>query len=1290
MQNALDVSLKNLKWFRIRKKRMTATLLLLSLVVTLNVFWFLRQPGLTLAGDASCGIVEHTHDETCGTRVCICTIPEGPHSHEDACYTTNWIEAQETLQLVCDITEDPHIHSDSCYATVTKESKENRLICDDQDEGHLHDEACYEIVVTDTWEETELICNLVSEPHRHVESCYAMTRIEAHEEQVLSCGLLEEGHIHSDACYEWNISCEREEHVHSIDCYSDDTADVETILDWQEMFADYPYTGNLREDLVGIAKTQVGYSESTLNFEVGSDGIRRGYTRYGAWYGTPYRDWSAMFVSFCLHYAGADPEETPGNTGASAMATLWERLDKYVPAGDYLPLGGDLVFFSNNTVGIVSEVQNATFRVIRGDMDDAVSADLLTLTDESIVGWGSTVGTTDNAEEPSEPTEAPLIETTEEEKPPPAAPEITQQDLLDISEGPAFFIFASGQIPAEMQRYSLRNSRAITDLLPYLEANGGNYFFTLLDFNNVELPKDENGNYIATAGTGYKLTLTFTSPEGFLPGTYQYQIPNGLMVDGGEGTFILKDGTEVGSWVVTDTGLITLVFNEHMNSRTDITISATLGIHFPEQEEPIDFDGLISVKVEKPPPQSYPTILNKWGSQSTTDPTKIKWQLNITGQADSQIIGNIITDQVYHGEWSKPHHYTASDIAGGLTIGASDPDGGWHNWRVSADDPHLIWDETGWSYKMPQTVFCDYCGEIELGNDGWIYYIEYTSTPDRLSAPGTYGYENIARIDGQEKWGWVNFTHGEADAEINKNGTFVSDGSGGRFLWEVQVVIPGRGEGEKAKYSWFFMDEMKLLDENGVSIGPVYNDIGLSRVTATYNGTTIDVPRLQDATDADMFAWENAWTSDDGHTRTINILSRCQCTHDSCFWDYSNNSCGEYWYQDDAGNWLSTQEFCQCWTETQTVVFNFIYETNDTELIQQYGILRHKLNNSAQLYYMPDGGNSNRVDTDDATVEIPNLFEKQLTHDYDGYTANYRVTVNEAKINLTNGSPLTIHDVMSDTLAYISGSLVITAEDAAGNTYTLQQGADFTVAYDGTGNQTDDHGKEVHVLDIVILHPQPVMYTLDYDATLIFPEHVAEGIRYSNSATITLWGEDIKDTTVEKVYADINLVAKSYKVRMFKTSAQTGEPLGGATFGLYNEQGGLITTEVTDANGELLFQTSIVEGIILREHIPYYMQELKAPPGYQLDDTKHWFCFCDNTGDSCEICDEVLAGLDAIRIPFEQIGKVNVTNQIMHYDLPATGGSGVYPLILVSVLFIITPLVYRFVLRRKRERRGVG
>jgi hypothetical protein len=55
---------------------MAAALLALSLVVMLNVFWSLRQPGLTLAGDAACGILEHTHDETCGVQVCICDLSE--------------------------------------------------------------------------------------------------------------------------------------------------------------------------------------------------------------------------------------------------------------------------------------------------------------------------------------------------------------------------------------------------------------------------------------------------------------------------------------------------------------------------------------------------------------------------------------------------------------------------------------------------------------------------------------------------------------------------------------------------------------------------------------------------------------------------------------------------------------------------------------------------------------------------------------------------------------------------------------------------------------------------------------------------------------------------------------------------------------------------------------------------------------------------------------------------------------------------------------------------------------
>ena len=61
MRDTLGNSLKNLKWLRILKIRVSAILLVLSLIVSFDVFYALRQPGLTLAGDASCGIVEHKH-----------------------------------------------------------------------------------------------------------------------------------------------------------------------------------------------------------------------------------------------------------------------------------------------------------------------------------------------------------------------------------------------------------------------------------------------------------------------------------------------------------------------------------------------------------------------------------------------------------------------------------------------------------------------------------------------------------------------------------------------------------------------------------------------------------------------------------------------------------------------------------------------------------------------------------------------------------------------------------------------------------------------------------------------------------------------------------------------------------------------------------------------------------------------------------------------------------------------------------------------------------------------------
>ena len=1304
MRDILGSSLKQLKRIRVRKKRMVALLLVLSLVVSINVFWVLRQPGLTLAGDATCGIQEHTHDESCITRVCICNLPEEAHKHSDECYWVKEVPEQETLQLICTKTEEPHNHKDSCYTVqITPAEEISNLVCQETDEAHDHTDSCYEIITADPVEEKILNCNLQFEPHEHTESCFDIEVIPASTESILTCELSETAHVHEDACYVMEGNCELQEHVHRIECYADETADVETLLDWQNMFADYPFTGNIRDDLVGIAKTQVGYAESEWNFQIGDDGVRRGYTRYGDWYGTPYRDWSAAFVSFCLSYAGADPEKLPGNIGANAMAELWGKLGKYAPAGEYAPLSGDLVFFKNNTVGIVTEVQNATIYVIRGDIEGTVCSDTVPLGDESITGWGITEGTVAKAEpvEPEVPAEPEEIEESTAGSANSGWNRELTAELLDISNGPAFYIFAGNTIQKTL-KFSLRNTRnTVIDLKDYLYndeqyPNKGQITFTLLDKDDNELPKDTNNNYIVQAGTEYKLSLIIYSKPGFLPGKYQYQIPNGLMVNGGEGTFKI-DGIEVGTWKVTDSGMIEIDFNTEINDYSEITVSATVGIQFSVTNDPLDFDGNIFVTVTPPPEQNDPTKVIKSGKQGDeaatdgkTDPSKIYWTVEIDGHSDSQIPGSIVTDNLIYGQWSKIHKFTESDMENGLSIGAS-VNGQWHSWNVSATDERLIWTETGWSYKMPTTVTCNHCGELTLGNDGWIYYINYTSTPDRSNTAGTYGYENIVYADGKEGYSWVGFSHGEALSELYKTGTFHTDAAGGSFKWEVTAVIPGKQTDGEADM-WFIRDDLFLFGSDGIRIGHVTNDANKATVTATVNGTLVQVPYIGEATENDRFAWSLGWAAIENgieYSRNIKIMSLCTCTEETCpWWDEVYNRCNSVDWELDK----QPLDHCQCWNVEDITTFTLTYETTDLSLIEEHGGVGKYLRNRAELGYYPQGDDKNPVYPNSAEddVIIPGLFKKELSRPYENSVAHYTITVNEAKLSLTNGAPLHIRDEMTETLAYISGSLVITAVDANGTRSTLRQDVDYTVTYDGTGDQKDANGKPVHVLQLEILHPQPVMYILDYDTTLIIPPGTTQAIKYTNSANITLWGQTIGDESVEKTHTDINIAAKSFNVRISKTCAQFGDPLKGAKFGLFNAHDGQITTGLTDDNGQLIFKTDVVNGVILSEHELYYIKELQAPPGYQLDDTKHWFCFCNNNTEVCQDCVAIMVDQTAVRIPYGQMGPLNITNEIMNYDLPATGGPGIYPLILVSVVFVITPLVYGSIQRRKRERRGVG
>lgn len=152
---------------------------------------------------------------------------------------------------------------------------------------------------------------------------------------------------------------------------------------WAALFHDLSFSGDWSRDLVMVAETQVGYQESQKD-HVFERGEWKGYTRYGDWYGVPYGDWCAMFVSFCLNYAGVPEEAVPHFSVCQLWLEELEQLGQTAKPSQHTPRPGDLVFFDrrhkgeSGHVGIVRSVYTAEngklhLETIEGNSGNAVS-----------------------------------------------------------------------------------------------------------------------------------------------------------------------------------------------------------------------------------------------------------------------------------------------------------------------------------------------------------------------------------------------------------------------------------------------------------------------------------------------------------------------------------------------------------------------------------------------------------------------------------------------------------------------------------------------------------------------------------------------------------------------------------------------------------------------------------------------------------------------------------------------------------------------------------------------------
>ena len=246
-------------------------------------------------------------------------------------------------------------------------------------------------------------CGLLE--HTHTEECY---------ERVLICDIPEgEEHTHTDECYELRLICDKEEHTHTALCYPDTSADVESPEDWEATLpAQEVMTGEWARDIVAVAQSQVGYKESERNYSLEEDGTHNGYTRFGAWYGSPYAPWNAMFVSFCLNYSNVPASVLAPNAGVEAFVAGVNS--NYIDKTSGEPLPGDIILLdtdgdgSADKLGIIADVYDdrgadlittstgsrveeaparRTVRFVMGDMDGAVGETVMTVDNNWILGY---------------------------------------------------------------------------------------------------------------------------------------------------------------------------------------------------------------------------------------------------------------------------------------------------------------------------------------------------------------------------------------------------------------------------------------------------------------------------------------------------------------------------------------------------------------------------------------------------------------------------------------------------------------------------------------------------------------------------------------------------------------------------------------------------------------------------------------------------------------------------------------------------------------------------------------
>ena len=960
MKNTLLHQAAKFKLQNRKHKRWQKAVSILACIVVFCTVYALILPALTAEGTPHCGIEEHTHTDECYENRLICGKEEG---------------------------EGAHTHTDECY------TQEQTLICGlEEGEGaHTHTEECYD-------EEGNLICGLEeNEGHQHTEECYQT-------ENVLTCDQEEsEGHQHTAECYEQVLACGKEEHAHSLACYSDPNADVEDADTWQNSVSSVSLTGNWGSDLAAIAQTQIGYRESTSNYNVAEDGATmNGYTRYGAWAGDPYRDnWSAQFTDFCLSYAGIP---------SSAMvqpSDCWEWAP--VSKEGYTPNTGDLIILDGNQdgtpdhAGIVLNANDAQVTTVIGDSDKEVKQNTYNLDNAIIVGYVTMPRNPNfdygDAEPAADDADAQESDNNNIEETPTAEPEETPEVTPEAEEA----------IPEESQQTEKEEKKEVpavaevtdTSWCTAEKAEDSNIEDEESEQSDIEVFSGEEcvsatatgntidfGQYITKAvvkkivngewkeatefnnGDQIKTDIVYDIPAGILSTdnrVISYQLPDGVLPQGDLNGVVYSKGSAVGTYTISSTGLIEITFNEDFvdnGSRIDgdVGFSGTVSSDNTKVDKDIIFGGkggTIIIKKEEETPETGDINITKEGTLSA-DKKTIEYKVKVStvnGTKKTVIVKDYLKNATYKKD-----------------VVIKDKDGK----TVSGN---VVYNET----KAPAESSFEIRDLPELKAGEW-YELTYSAAVGEGQADGTNIVENTASANDKSKWVQVRVS----EPVIKKDGSYSEDT--GKIKWTITVY--GEGDSLEGYTLSDILDGKKLPDGYNATLNGEAITLPYTFGKGSDGKHTFEIVYETDAPDKAGSVNNKAELTKDGKgyssDATVGVTKRD--------WDISKVSTGQ-----EAVEGGKTRRFS--WKSSITLPGNainslgtFTYEDtieNGSLDSEHYGIrseLQQAIENSINIKYLVNDNGQMRDQTDSLkdcsswlsyTITYKNAAGKKVTDDND-------------------------------------------------------------------------------------------------------------------------------------------------------------------------------------------------------------------------------------------------------------------------------------------------------------------